>query len=126
MIEVDWTWLAQINLFQIAVVIVALYVISRLLMRFWPWLRKVMELTAALSQLPTFMAATTATLAAQDTKIEEIHHEVNYNNGGSVKDAVSRVELGVKALFDRADASDQADIDLREELERTHPHPLKE
>lgn len=125
MIDVDWTWLAQINLFQIAVVIVALYVIARLLMRFWPWLRKVMDLTAALAQLPKFMTDTTATLAAQDTKIDVVHHELSYNNETSVKDALRRVELGVKGLYDRADAADLSDAEIREELERTQPKPFK-
>ena len=44
------------------------------------------------------MADTTATLKSQDEKIAEIHHEVQYNNGTSVKDSIERIEdhLGVK------------------------------
>lgn len=127
MIAVDWQgFLESINLFQIAVVIVALYVISRLLMRFWPWLRKLMALTEALGKLPTFMAATTETLASQNVKIDVVHHELSYNNETSVKDALRRVELGVKGLYDRADAADKSDAEIREELERTHPHPPKD
>ena len=49
-------------------------------------------LPVALADQALFRTATTATLAAQDLKIEEIHHEVHYNNGSSVKDAIKRVE----------------------------------
>lgn len=126
MISVDWqVFLESINLFQIAVVIMALYVTSRLLMRFWPWLRALMALTEALGKLPTFMAATTQTLAAQNVKIDVMHHELSYNNETSVKDAVRRVELGVKGLYVRADAADLSDAEIREELENTRPKPPK-
>lgn len=111
MIEVDWTWLAQINLFQIAVVIVALFVIARLLIRFWPWLKKVIVLFDALGQLPAFIART-------DAAIMTIKHEVEYNNGSSVKDGVQRVEdkLGqVQVTLEAADAA------LRKDIEDTRP-----
>lgn len=124
MIQVDWMWLERFNLFQVAVVIVALYVISRLLMRFWPWLRKVMALTEALGKLPAFMAITTATLAAQDVKIDEIHHETQYNNETSLKDSVLRAELGIKGIFGQLDALTESDTTQQEridELERTQP-----
>lgn len=113
----DWpTWLASINLFQVAVVIIALWLIVRLLVKFWPWLRKVMALTSALAQLPDFIERT-------DKRIAEIHHEVHYNNGSSVKDAVERVELGVKGLYERMDDAEAADAQLRQELEDTRPRP---
>ena len=52
----------------------------------------------ALTTLPEFMADTTATLKSQDEKIAEIHHEVQYNNGTSVKDSIERIEdhLGIE------------------------------
>ena len=50
------------------------------------------ELPVALSDQAAFRVMTTATLAAQDLKIEEIHHEVHFNNGSSVKDAIERIE----------------------------------
>jgi len=52
----------------------------------------------ALTTLPEFMADTTATLKSQDEKIAEIHHEVQYNNGTSVKDSIERIEdhLGIR------------------------------
>lgn len=91
----------------------------------WPRVRALVALIDSLAVLPKFMTDTTATLKAQDVKIAEIHHEVNYNNGSSVKDAISRVELGVKGLYDRADKADQADLDLRHDLEMTQPRTPK-
>lgn len=126
-LPIDWTVLAGINLFQIAVAICALWIVGRLLMRFWPWLRKVMALTSALAllptlivplgQLPAFMKDTSlhlkeqkgkideihTSLDEQDAKIAEIHHETSYNNETSMKDALRRVELGVRGLYDQFD-----------------------
>lgn len=77
-------------------------------------------------ELPTFIARTDethgqiqATLAEQDLKIAEIHHEVNYNNGSSVKDGVARVEAGVKGLYDEIESLRQADADMRADFENT-------
>lgn len=91
MIEVDWTWLTQINLFQIAVGIVAIYIIARLLMRFWPWLRKVMALTEALSKLPAFMART-------DDSIEVLRHQVQNDHDTNLRDDVTDIQETLKQL----------------------------
>jgi len=88
----------------------------------WPKVRAFVQMVDALSSLPTFMLDTTATLKAQDEKIDAIHHEVNYNNGSSVKDAVERVELGVKGLYDRIDTTDENAANLRTDLEEVRPH----
>jgi hypothetical protein len=126
--QLDWTFLETINLLQVAIVIVALYVIARMLMRFWPWLRKVMELTAALAQLPDFIERTDLTLRGQDTAIKSIYHETHQNNGSSLKDAVGRVEKGVAGLhlkvaeLTAADAAQAVIVEaLREDLEETKP-----
>lgn len=114
--QLDWpTWLASINLLQIAVVICALYVIGRLLMRFWPWLRKAMLLIDSLGALPAYMERT-------DKQIAEIHHETAYNNETSMKDAVRRVELGVKGLYDRVDELSASDEQMRRDIEDTRPN----
>ena len=60
--------------------------------RFVATINALAELPEALIEQADFRLRTTATLAAQDVKIEEIHHEVNYNNGSSVKDAIERIE----------------------------------
>jgi len=95
---IDWSWLASINLLQVAIIIIALYVIVRLLVKFWPWLRKFMRLVDALGALPQYMERT-------DRRIEEIHHEARYNNETSMKDAVRRTEMGVRSLSDRMDVA---------------------
>jgi uncharacterized coiled-coil protein SlyX len=74
----------------------------------------VMTLTQALADLPAFIERTDHTLDEQNVKIGEIHHEVQYNNGSSVKDAIARVEEGVAGLYEHV-----ADID-----ERTQPGPV--
>lgn len=132
---IDWTLITPVSLWQtiatIAVIIVAFFIIVRLLMRFWPWLRKVMELTAALAQLPAFITRTDQTLREQDEQIAEIHKETNYNGETSMKDAVRRVELGVKGIYDRLDRADVSDVaqaaistanrDRIDRLERARP-----
>lgn len=126
MIDVDWTFMGTVSAWQtvvtISVLIVALFVITQFLIRFWPWLSKIIALFDALGQLPAFIQRT-------DNAIADIYHEVKYNNGSSVKDAqrrtedaVARIELGVKGLYDRADKSDAADIELRREMEDTRPN----
>ena len=117
--DLDWTWLAGINLLQVAIVIVALWVIFRLLLRFWPTLKKTITLFDALEQLPAFITRT-------DEAVTDIHHETHRNDGSSLKDglvrmedAVERIELGMKGLYDRADAADRAAEQLRYELEKT-------
>lgn len=98
------------------------------LYRAWPFIKQGVITINSLADLPRFMSTTAATLEAQDQgakerdiQIAEIHHEVHYNNGSSVKDAVARVELGVKGLYERADAADQNAVELREDLEQTKP-----
>lgn len=63
------------------------------------------DITEALGELPDFMKRTDAALEAvsgalerQDGQIDDIHHEVHYNNGSSVKDGVQRVEEGLAGL----------------------------
>ena len=89
----DWSWIGTVNAWQtvatIAVIIVALFVIARFLIRFWPWLKKVIALFDALAQLPTFI--TTTDLAVSRTDL-----------------AVSRVELGVKGIYERLDGVEGA------------------
>lgn len=98
----------------------------------WPTFRRFIAFVDALLSLPAFIARTDETLEVHTEKIQEIHHEVNYNNGSSVKDAVARVEKrvseideGVASLHKKVDsqkvALDKADDDLRHELEKTRP-----
>lgn len=79
------------------------------------------ELPKELKELRAFRKDTTETLDDQNTKIDEIHHEVHFNDGSSVKDATFRIELGVKGLYDQVDELKQADADLRSDLDKTQP-----
>lgn len=103
MIDWDWTFMGKVNAWQsvatIAVIIIALFVLTSMAMRFWPWLKKIIALVDSLGQLPAFIIRT-------DAAIADIHHEVKYNNGSSVKDAIARVELGVRSLHDIVDPAE--------------------
>ena len=80
----------------------------------WPWVRKTAtaivnfaKIVDAVQDLPAFIDRTDKTLKAQNKtlgeqskQIGDIHHEVHFNNGSSVKDAVIRVETKVDQLVD--------------------------
>jgi hypothetical protein len=83
------------------------------------------DTTNTLADLGETQAGQIKTLAAQDIKIEEIHHEVQYNNGSSVKDATRRIEVGVKGVYVRLDAADADRAELRRDLEETRPRPIR-
>lgn len=122
----DWnSFWESVSVLQLVGWILGILGIIAFFIKGWPKIRAFVQMVDSLSALAKFMTDTTATLAEQDKKIAEIHHEVNYNNGSSVKDAVARVELGVKGLYDRADNADRSDAEIREELERTRPPARK-
>ncbi len=54
----DWTFLAEISLWQVAIVVIAAWVVFRLLVQFWPWLKRVIALVEALGQLPVLVRQT--------------------------------------------------------------------
>lgn len=45
-------------------------------------------------------------LTALAGQVEVIHSEVNYNHGGSIKDAVGRIESDIKGIHMRLDAKE--------------------
>jgi hypothetical protein len=109
-------------------VLVLLFMLGRGLYRAWPAIKQFVLTVNAITGLPEFMERTDATLAGQDEKIAEIHHEVHFNNGSSVKDsavrteqAVERVEKGVAGLYDEIVILKQADADLRSDFDKTKP-----
>jgi len=130
----DWTAFGAVSgvqtLATISAIIAGLYVLTRFLIRFWPWLKKVIRFFDALAELPVFMVDTNKTMAEQNVKLADIHHEVHYNNGTSVKDAMDRVELGVKGIYHRLDGLEESVEDLHETDEKlsdqieeqTQPH----
>lgn len=103
----------------VVITICVLIFLGVVLYRIWPVMKRFVGIGAALERLPDFMDKTTATLrkqdeslAAQDVKIEEIHHEVNFNNGSSVKDAIIRVE-GVMTDIRAVATNQQTQIDTK-------------
>lgn len=95
-----WPWLQWI----LAAAAVVTFVVGAIrgIPPAWRAISKFVATINALSALPedlekqdAFREQVKITLAAQDVKIEQIHHEVNYNNGTSVKDGITRVEKKV-------------------------------
>lgn len=118
----DEFW-SSVSVLQAAAWTVGFLAVVAFLVKGWPKIRALVKLIDALAGLAKFMADTTATLKAQDRKIGDIHHEVRYNNGTSVKDGLDRVEKGVAAINVRLDVADKDRQELREDLESTGPHP---
>jgi hypothetical protein len=119
----DWfaDWSKAVSLFDILIwvfgVVAVIFVVRWVVRKGWPWLMgfakaiiNTAQIIDSVKDLPDFIERTDKTLEAQDTKIGEIHHEVHYNNGSSVKDAVHRVETGVSGLYDVV-AEVRADVD---------------
>jgi hypothetical protein len=137
-------WLQSVLVFgAIAVAVVA---IIALFVKIWGMVNIFVGTVKSLNDLPQFMVTTAATLEAQDEQlaanaktldttaatinaqdlqISEIHHEVHYNNGSSVKDAIRRVEDGVAGIYGRLDGADKDRADLRHDLEVTRPKPIR-
>lgn len=112
---------------QLVFWIIAVFALVAFLIKMWPVFTKAVQIINAVSGLPSFIERTDKTLAGQDSKIAEIHHEVHFNNGSSVKDAVTRVEKGVAGLYDKVDELGEADVKMRDDFEKTHPsNPIKE
>lgn len=94
----DWTEFWQsISVFQAVAWLIGILAVIGFFVKGWPKIRAFVRLVDALGTLPQFMADTTETLKEQNAKIAEIHHEVQYNNGTSVKDSIGRIEahLGI-------------------------------
>lgn len=107
----------SISVAQAVVWVLGGFAVLTFVVKAWPFIRNTFRILDALVRLPEIIGKVDDMTA----QVAEIHHEVHYNNGSSVKDAVRRVEEGVQGLYLRADASDLADQRLREELERTNP-----
>jgi hypothetical protein len=136
-------------LVTVSIVIAFLLGLLRAVRPWWKFVTRFVRMVNSSMELPEFIERTdqtlkdqNATLAAQKeilddhtAKIEEIHHEVHFNNGSSVKDAVTRVEKrqlasnrtqrriekGVAGLYDRVDAADAAAAEIRKDFDDTHP-----
>jgi hypothetical protein len=137
------TWLEfwdTVSVLQILGWILGILGIVGFIVKGWPKVKATVRLVDALSVLPDFIGRTDSTLTAhgetlvkQNEQLAGIYHETHKNDGSSIKDAtvrtenaVERIELGVKGLYDRVDGLDAADVaataivaQLREDLDQT-------
>lgn len=82
----DWeAFWDSISVLDVVLVIVGVSLVIGFIAKGWPKIHAGIRLIDALGDLPD-------RLDNIEQKIGEIHHEVNYNNGSSVKDAVTRME----------------------------------
>lgn len=95
----------SVSVWQAALWIVGAFVALTFIVKAWPFIRNTFRILDALVRLPDVIE-----------KVDQIHHEVHFNNGSSVKDAVMRVEVGVKGLHKRVDAIDRAAKEVRADL----------
>lgn len=94
----------------------------------WPTVKAFVAFIDALFSLPKWMEHVTTTLAAQDVKIEGIHHETHHNNGSSLKDSqrrtedsAKRIEAGVRGLYNVVGKVVKDNPALTAELDNTRP-----
>lgn len=113
----------------------ALVAFSALGHKAWQINRAAIAAVDLINSLPGRLTRIDDTLAAQDLKIEDIHHQTHENDGGSIKDGLKRVEAqqksmlanqtrmerGIKGLYKRADVTDAKALELRQDLEDTRP-----
>jgi len=111
--------LEDITAMQVAAWIALVIGLTILVRKIWRPLKRLIKLTDALSELPEFIPTQRVEMQALRQEVREIHHEVHYNNGSSVKDAVGRIETGVARMHEKFEDR------LREIDERTQPNPLR-
>ena len=121
----DWQiLLGELTAVQVVLWLVAAGLLIALVIKLWPFVSNAVAIVNALIALPklvTDFGTVKTDINDLKLKVEEIHHETHRNDGSSIKDAVGRIEEGVKALYDRTDEMRDVDDELRHALEDTHP-----
>jgi hypothetical protein len=80
------------------------------------------DILAAVQGLPAFIDRADRRHAALEQKVGEIHHEVHYNNGSSIKDSQLRTEKVIEQeILPAIVKLSEVDDYLAEEIERTNP-----
>ena len=82
----DVRFLDTISIGELIVFVTAVVAVLAALRKAWPVIRRLVALGDALDQLPQMAK-----------KLDHIHHEVSPNGGGSIKDAIKRIEMSGKA-----------------------------
>ena len=112
--------LADTSALQLVFWFIAIGALITVIVKLWPALTQLVTIVNSVTGLPSFIARTDATLLSQDVKIEAIHHEVNYNNGTSVKDSQARTEQVItEEIMPALKALTAADEQLRADIEDT-------
>ena len=130
----DWVQYAvgNLTLLQVVFWVIAIITLIALILKLWPVVSKFVQIVNATAGLPKFIQEMEARLVVDDTRhkalskqVSEIHHEVHFNNGTSVKDGVRRIEQKLndqieptlKALA-RSDEKIREDFGITEEIRR--------
>ncbi len=110
----DGTLQLVINIGAAATAIAAIIGLPVAFVKLWPLLKRAVTIGASLEKLPEMALEISAltigqrtqgeTLAHQSEQLAVIKHEVEFNNGSSVKDAVVRTEKATKALTEKLGA----------------------
>ncbi|QDG61250.1 hypothetical protein [Pseudarthrobacter sp. NIBRBAC000502771] len=103
-----------VNVGAAATAIAAIIGLPLAFVKGWPLLKRAVAIGGALEKLPEMAVEISAltigqrtqaeTLAHQNDQLAIIKHEVEFNNGSSVKDAVVRTEKATAALGEKLDA----------------------
>ena len=86
-------FLETVTLGEAVIFLGSVLAILALLLKGWPFLRRLVHMLDALDALPSLaneMREAVASVATMGGKIETIHHEVTPNGGGSMKDETRR------------------------------------
>lgn len=111
--------LADTSALQLVFWIIAIGALVTVIVKLWPALRQLVTIVDSVTGLPAFIARTDADVARMKTQLENSHVTNLRDDITDAVEAVERVELGVKGLYQKVDELTQADADIRAELEDT-------
>lgn len=110
----DGTLQLIINIGAVAIAITAVIGVPLAIVKFWPLLKRAVTIGESLEKLPEMAQELTAltigqrdqaeTLLHQNEQLATIKHEVEFNNGSSVKDAVIRTEKVANEVAEKLSA----------------------
>lgn len=92
-------WLADVDLMQLAATLAILGIIAVTIIKSWRPVRAVVRFFDAMIGAPE-RPGILDRMASLEQKVGEIHHEVHYNNGSSVKDSTARLEASLRRVED--------------------------
>jgi len=111
--------LGDLTVVQVVLWMLFFTLIIGLIVKAWPFIKGLVAFVGVvpiLLTLPKFMEDV-------NKKIEEIHHEVHFNDGSSAKDGILRVEVGVKGLYAEIDELKRRDSELQSQIIDKTIHP---